>query len=667
MTVSKHKVENNNKNKLQKEHVMLRKQNAGGEKYRKNIKDSFKKKLIDDYTNDKNQSACYTLDSSTCPVCMNEYNKKHEWYTINPCGHCICKHCADTLFDYGKISDYIWDWNDKFTFRNKCPVCMNRIYWNTQFTLDDGFFVIQNYKHLNHHITGIIEKNISKFKIGPLNRGLNKGIGRLPYDPIFLQLSKKEIESQNDFDKGLTKEVLKVNSIHLIDYNYFRLSEEMQGLKHINELYINSSKLSNLQNGFPFLATLKILKISNANRLKQLPIINNNKIETLHIENCKSLFSNQNDSAFNFINNCKNLKHLILTKNDISTINMSVFSNVEKIRNLESLMLHDNNLSSLPDNIVNAENLRNISIAKNKFIEFPTTFRKFKFIERLNISGNNIKQIPKQIFELQYIQFMYVAKIPNINISKSMNEKIKTLEAPIFHDDKVIILSWNNERAPPLNNGLNIPSNGKPTNKSNFTLIKDFKDGDVPLDPSINQNNFEEIARNLAQNFKKTYQYLLQLLRTFDENENDLQNYPNKTELQEAFKFAYNEVIPKLNELAKTQKNANVPNNKNNTSVYFDDNFNNLQPYQKQFLNQLDNTFNGQNKEMLKNIVSNILVRQNNKDSLIKQFMNQCLQYVNDNTVRNTIKNKYEYIPTFNDSNKLRNFIKEINQNKNKK
>jgi hypothetical protein len=679
MTVSKDKVENNKKLSLPKKQVLKYEQNAGAEKYRNNLKKSFQQKIIEDYKNDENQGACYTLESSTCPVCMNEYTKKRDWYTINPCGHCICKFCADVLFDYGKLTDR-WDWNDKFTFRNKCPICMNRIYWNTQFTVDDGFFVIQNYKHLNHHIMGIIERNISKFKIGPLSRGLKKGYGRLPYDPIFLQLSKKEIDSQKELDKGLTKKTFKVESIQLIDYNYYRLSDEIQGLKQLRELMINSSKLKNLSNGFPSLKSLNKLKISNAKGLKELPIINNNNISTLHIENCKSLFSNKNDSVFNFINNCKNLSHLILTKNEISSINMSVFSNVDRIMKLQSLMLHDNDLSSLPDNIINAYNLRNISIASNKFNEFPDTFKRFDFLERLYISGNNIKHIPKQIYELKHIQFMHVAKIPNINISKYMNAKIKTLEAPIFHDDKVVILSWNNEPAPPVYLSLNINMNDvKPIpQKDDITLLRQFKSGNEKLDSSITT---EEQLKIIVQSFDKKkrtmYNHVIRLLREHDKTEYlYLQDEQN-----EKLKESHNDLIMYLN-AAKNKTNADMQNKPNDdmqnnpndkkTKNFYDKERNKLNQSQKDFLNQLDNTFpTGKYKQWLKPIVTNVIEGKNkNKDlkGLTNSFRVKCLELVLDKTKKDEINSVHNpFHDTFKDSNRLTEFMNQININRNNK
>lgn len=402
---------------------------------KKSKQDIYVDEMEKQYKIDETNKLCYTRNDK-CPICMQEYRKKNDWYQISECGHCICTSCADVLFFRNWINI------DIKMMSRKCPVCLSRIYWKKQIQIKDGYCVIQNIKQLKEQFKEIKRRKIRSFIINPLYRdnlipGISgvpfvpvlKTIGRnrlkgIPHNEIFKFLAEKEnIDNISFSNKNIEEDqMFKVIKMKLL-YNYSSMVSNIKDLKYIEELEIDSSKLVDLTNNISQLNTLKSFKISNAGKLSILrsfspyqssPNKTIVRLEKLHIENCPNLFTKKNmQNTYSVINSYEELKHLILTKNKISLINELLFQkpNNKNVMPLKKLMLYQNELSDLPENIENIRNtLEVLSISHNKFSVFPLHLQKLNKLKNLYVSGNSFDEIPEKLFD--HIKVLHKGKTP---------------------------------------------------------------------------------------------------------------------------------------------------------------------------------------------------------------------------------------------------------------
>lgn len=402
---------------------------------KKSKQDIFVDEMEKQYKIDETNKLCYTRNDK-CPICMQEYRKKNDWYQISECGHCICTSCADVLFFRNWINI------DIKMMSRKCPVCLSRIHWKKQIQIKDGYCVIQNIKQLKEQFKEIKRRKIRSFIINPLYRdnlipGISgvpfvpvlKTIGRnrlkgIPHNEIFKFLAEKEnIDNISFSNKNIEEDqMFKVIKMKLL-YNYSSMVSNIKDLNYIEELEIDSSKLVDLTNNISQLNTLKSFKISNAGKLSILrsfspyqssPNKTIVRLEKLHIENCPNLFTKKNmQNTYNVINSYEELKHLILTKNQISLINELLFQkpNNKNVMPLKKLMLYQNELSDLPENIENIRNtLEVLSISHNKFSVFPLHLQKLNKLKNLYVSGNSFDEIPEKLFD--HIKVLHKGKTP---------------------------------------------------------------------------------------------------------------------------------------------------------------------------------------------------------------------------------------------------------------
>ena len=445
------------------------------------------------YKIDETNKLCYTRNDK-CPICMQEYRKKNDWYQISECGHCICTSCADVLFFRNWINI------DIKMMSRKCPVCLSRIYWKKQIQIKDGYCVIQNIKQLKEQFKEIKRRKIRSFIINPLYRdnlipGISgvpfvpvlKTIGRnrlkgIPHNEIFKFLAEKEnIDNISFSNKNIEEDqMFKVIKMKLL-YNYSSMVSNIKDLNYIEELEIDSSKLVDLTNSISQLSTLKSFKISNADKLSILrsfspyqssPNKTIVRLEKLHIENCPNLFTKKNmQNTYNVINSYEELKHLILTKNKISLINELLFQkpNNKNVMPLKKLMLYQNELSDLPENIENIRNtLEVLSISHNKFSVFPLHLQKLNKLKNLYVSGNSFDEIPEKLFD--HIKVLHKGKTPlNLDLFNRQSS------GPVIVNSEMAEITFDDDNKTESKNEKNLINLLKAVyNKQNLQPKKEF-------------------------------------------------------------------------------------------------------------------------------------------------------------------------------------------------
>lgn len=97
------------------------------------------------------------------------------------------------------------------------------------------------------------------------------------------------------------------------------------------------------------------------------------------------------------IGNCANLKELILWKNKLTEIPKEI----GKLKKLEVLYLSGNKLSKLPSEIGELTNLRELYLTSNKINEFPIELTYLKRLEKLVLYKNNIRELPFEFINLK--------------------------------------------------------------------------------------------------------------------------------------------------------------------------------------------------------------------------------------------------------------------------
>jgi len=97
------------------------------------------------------------------------------------------------------------------------------------------------------------------------------------------------------------------------------------------------------------------------------------------------------------IGNCSNLKELILWRNKIKELPKEI----GKLKKLQILYLSGNKLSTLPSEIGELTNLRELYLTWNEIKEFPIEITYLKRLEKLVLYQNRIKELPFEFSNLK--------------------------------------------------------------------------------------------------------------------------------------------------------------------------------------------------------------------------------------------------------------------------
>jgi len=128
----------------------------------------------------------------------------------------------------------------------------------------------------------------------------------------------------------------------------------------------------------------------------------------------------------------KNLKKLILYRNDITTIPKCI----ENLKNLEELDFNLNKLTSIPKEISNLTKLRVLSLDGNKLETLPEEFGELTKLEELSLLGNKFSSLPDEFGNLASLKKLDLS----YNLTGSIPDvigKLSSLENLNLRNNKV--------------------------------------------------------------------------------------------------------------------------------------------------------------------------------------------------------------------------------------
>ncbi len=200
--------------------------------------------------------------------------------------------------------------------------------------------------------------------------------------------------------------------------------KKMWKLKNVKELDL-------VRNDFRENSHFHLEKFSH---LKEVNLRNNQiKIENLSKKQAKSvekliLSRNKLTSVPDNIGNFPNLKELQLAENNIETANISPA--IAQLKQLEVLSFYKNQLDSLPEFLLNFPELIELDLYYNKIEKIPEGIAQLTKLERLYLANNKLYSIPDEIGELSQLKELY---LKHNRISYLPNSLCKLTHITIFH------------------------------------------------------------------------------------------------------------------------------------------------------------------------------------------------------------------------------------------
>ena len=172
-----------------------------------------------------------------------------------------------------------------------------------------------------------------------------------------------------------------------------------------------------LKKNAPTSVSFKYRALSNEKLLDSFKALD--KLKKIEISNCDLLDEKISGTLFK---NCKELKHLILVKNNIKCLEQNIFqqlklmdtlilstNQIEKINeatfhtciNLSHLDLSNNNLEVISENMfICCKNLEILNLANNKIAKFEKrTLNELKMLRYFTIANNLLTQLDSSVFE----------------------------------------------------------------------------------------------------------------------------------------------------------------------------------------------------------------------------------------------------------------------------
>jgi leucine-rich repeat protein SHOC2 len=243
-----------------------------------------------------------------------------------------------------------------------------------------------NILDLSYNSISEIHEELSKVEITELSLSSNKLV-TLPKNLENLKSLKTLKLSSNKLSKSIPKEILNLPNLTNLDISHNEnLSEcEKVDSTSLQKVMISSCKLSKFPKGIAEIPSLKILEmIYNTDITFDDDDTIESNLETLIFSSCNL------PSIPKIIGSMKSLEMLNLSYNKISA-----FESIQNLKNLKHLLLSHNQLSEISNEFECLSNLRIIDLDHNKLKEFPTFISKLKDLEELYIGYNEIEELPK--------------------------------------------------------------------------------------------------------------------------------------------------------------------------------------------------------------------------------------------------------------------------------
>lgn len=175
-------------------------------------------------------------------------------------------------------------------------------------------------------------------------------------------------------------------------YNLVTLPSSFGEITSLEELYLQSCKITQIPDSFQNLTSLRILEL-NKNKLECFPPFLG-KLQSLEFLDLRgNLLSEVPDS----IGNLKSLHTLYLNFNKLKRLPETIGN----LTALKTLYLNFNMLLTLPDSICELKSLEYLNLRDNFLTILPEKLADIISLKELVIKGNNFKEVPRQAYYLE--------------------------------------------------------------------------------------------------------------------------------------------------------------------------------------------------------------------------------------------------------------------------
>jgi len=235
------------------------------------------------------------------------------------------------------------------------------------------------------------------------------------------------LEISTDYIKGIPDFIFSKSNLKKLALQYVKLKQAdidgIASMKNLDELSLvncNTKKLNldNLKN----LSNLTGLTLRYS--VDEMPSF----VESL--TNLKKFIFNIDDSTFilpHYLSKLKNLEYLDLSSNFLEEFPKDILD----LKSLEHLYLNGNYLiRSIPDEIVNLENLKSLNLEDIEFKTFPEKILELKKLEYLNLNSIGLQSIPDEIGNLKNLNELLLESNDISKLPKQIGdlENLKTLD-----------------------------------------------------------------------------------------------------------------------------------------------------------------------------------------------------------------------------------------------
>lgn len=197
---------------------------------------------------------------------------------------------------------------------------------------------------------------------------------------LFVNLKALNL-SNNDFSKAdlsIISELKHLQALFLVDCKLLSIKINFEQIENLRFLSLANNEINKNSIPFSFLRNLVFLDISSNPTLFDAP---------------PTLFEVTTEPVFGKLTN---LSYLNISDTNISDIKDSFFVHLEKLSTLD---LSQNTLNSLPDSIVSLKQLKALHLKRNIFSEFPEKITQITGLKHLCIGGR-FESLPDNIGDL---------------------------------------------------------------------------------------------------------------------------------------------------------------------------------------------------------------------------------------------------------------------------
>ena len=141
----------------------------------------------------------------------------------------------------------------------------------------------------------------------------------------------------------------------------------------------------------------------------------------------------------NSFQNCKDIKHIIISFTNIQEFPENLFSENSK---LTILWFYFNNLTTLPENIfANQMELESLSFNHNSFTSLPPNiFNPLTKLEWFYLTGTNLRINPKWFMNLKKLRYLDLSDNKIVDLPKNIFSSLESLETLQLTDNQLTVI-----------------------------------------------------------------------------------------------------------------------------------------------------------------------------------------------------------------------------------